>query len=1264
MQNTRAQSKTPPSGRAYMKRRNFGTAQRQMPLPSLVEVQQNSYDWFFQDKVPTDERVCQGLQELFLDMFPISSPDGTYSLEFVKYHIDDKPSISQEEAREKDRTWSRRLKATFRLVNVHSPKEIQEEELFVSDIPCMTARGTFIINGSERVIVNQLSRSAGVYFSADLSTPGSETYTAKLIPERGAWIEFDLTSSGAIMIKIDTKKKIPVTVLLRVLGVESTEELLKLFGGEVVTRELNEDIIGSLIAEEILGIDETPDINKYTRISREIFDVLTKHGRTNVQVYDIPSPIAATLEADKTTTIDEAKIELFRRLRPNEPHRIENARNYIDGFFFDKDRYNLGRVGRYKLNRRLGMDLPDSMRSLTVKDVCVILSKLFDLRDGMETMDDIDHLGNRRVRAVGELLYQQLRVGFVKMQRTAIDRWTTSAANHADYRPSTFITVRPITTALREFFNSSQLSQFMDQTNPLAELTHRRRLSALGPGGLSRERAGFEARDVHHTHYARVCPIETPEGPNIGLVTSLASYAKLNDYGFLVTPRRKVENGYLTTQIDYLSADEEDNFYVGRADLPMTEDGKVLPSPTGKIYARRGDNTIEIFPEELDYIDVAPKQIVSVSTSLIPFLEHDDANRALMGSNMQRQGVPLVFPDSPMVGTGVEHKLAHDSGSCVVSVDGGIVKYVDANRIEVEEDSGETRVYKMLKFSRSNQGTLVHQRPLVYHGQRIEADEVIADGQACDEGELALGRNVLVAFVSWEGYNFEDAILLSRRLVKEDFYTSIHIQEYQTDIRSITKLGNEEFTRDIPNVGQDMLQNLDVDGIVRIGAVVGPGDILVGKVTPKGESDETPEEKLLRAIFGEKAKDVRDTSLRVPHGEGGTVVSIRRQTKKDTPELEAGVLERVKVYVAQFRKITEGDKMAGRHGNKGVVSRIMAEEDMPYLSDGTPVDVVLNPLGVPSRMNLGQVLETMLGFVALNRGYKVSTPVFDSAQEKDILDDIKWIKETRFNHKEVWRGTHRIAVLNENEGKEALERYSKDPRYTIVDEMRDDCKLTIYDGRTGEPMANQVMVGVMYMLKLNHLVDDKMHARSIGPYSLITQQPLGGKTQFGGQRFGEMEVWALEGYGASHVLQEMLTIKSDDIRGRLKTYEKIVKGENLSTPGVPESFRVLIKELQGLALDVDVQFADGSFGPLQTATEEERLLLELELKKKAAQEAQEGAFGEDSSSSEKEEGLDEIDPEFAEALQEEANLDADSDDTQVVTEETAMSVDTTTEEGN
>ena len=817
-------------------------------------------------------------------------------------------------------------------------------------------------------------------------------------------------------------------------------------------------------------------------------------------------------------------------------------------------------------------------------------------------MDDIDHLGNRRVRAVGELLQNQVRIGLLRMERIARERMTTTP-DLATAMAKDLINVRPISAALREFFGSGQLSQFMDQTNPLAELTHRRRLSALGPGGLSRERAGFEARDVHHTHYGRVCPIETPEGPNIGLVTSLATFARINEYGFLVCPRRKVVDGQVTEEITYLSADEEDEYYVGRADLPMDENGYIIPSSTGGVYVRHQDNTIEVDPKELDYLDISPKQIVSVSTALIPFLEHDDANRALMGSNMQRQAVPLVFPDSPVVGTGIEHRIAKDSGSCVVSRRAGTVTYVDADRIEIKTDDGGYDEYRMQKFRRSNQGTAIHQRPIVSHGQHVDASEIIGDGQACDQGELALGRNVLVAFVSWEGYNFEDAILLSQRLVKEDFYTSIHIEEYEVESRD-TKLGPEEISRDIPNVGEDALKNLDEDGIVRIGAEVKAGDILVGKVTPKGESDQSPEEKLLRAIFGEKAREVRDTSLRVPHGEGGKVVEIKRLSReKNSEDLSAGVNEVVKVYVAQFRKITEGDKMAGRHGNKGVVSRIMAEEDMPYLSDGTPVDVVLNPLGVPSRMNLGQVLETMLGFVARENGYKVVTPVFESVTSEDIASDIKKIQETKYP------------------------------------EMRDDCKITIYDGRTGEPMANKVMVGVMYMLKLIHLVDDKIHARSIGPYSLITQQPLGGKTQFGGQRFGEMEVWALEGYGAAHMLQEMLTVKSDDIRGRLKTYERIVKGENLTKPGVPESFRVLIKELQGLALDVEIMYADGTFGELVLSEEEEKGQRRVSFKPDATVDDIDAAFLSDADAVSKGRGAGGIDDLFHEGAAEYSGLE-------------------------
>ena len=1131
------------SGTAFERRKVFGKEKNLIPLPDLVEVQRNSYSWFFQ--ADEEERASQGLQELFDEVFPIESYDGSFALELVNYIVDP-VSMSMEEARSRDLTWSRPLRATIRLVN-NKTGEIKEEEVYLSDFPAMTERGTFIINGTERVVVNQLARSAGVYYSAELGVPGRESFLAKLIPDRGAWIEFDLAADGVISTKIDNRKKIPITMILRVFGVQSTEDLLALFGAKEVERDLVEDnVMGMLLAEAIVSNDVSAriEIPKNTRLTKEHLEILWNNGRTKVMVWDVDSAIAATIERDRTDTPDEATLELFKRLRPNEPARMENAREYIDSVFFDARRYNLGRVGRYKINRRLGLDIPNTERLLTITDLVAIIAGLISLRDGNEHEDDIDHLGNRRVRAVGELLQNQVRIGLLRMERIARERMTTTP-DLATAMAKDLINVRPISAALREFFGSGQLSQFMDQTNPLAELTHRRRLSALGPGGLSRERAGFEARDVHHTHYGRICPIETPEGPNIGLVTSLATFARINEYGFLVCPRKKVVNGKITEEIVYLSADDEDEYYVGRADMPMDEEGNVLPkSVSGGIYVRHHDNTIEIRPDELQYMDISPKQIVSISTALIPFLEHDDANRALMGSNMQRQAVPLVFPDSPIVGTGIEHRIAKDSGSCVVSSRAGEVVYVDADRIEIKTAGGDIDTYNMAKFMRSNQGTVIHQKPLVQKGQKVKGNEVIADGQACDGGELALGRNVVVAFVSWEGYNFEDAILISQKLVKEDFYTSIHIEEYELEARD-TKLGSEEISRDIPNVGEDALKNLDEDGIVRIGAEVKAGDILIGKVTPKGESDQTPEEKLLRAIFGEKAREVRDTSLRVPHGESGTVVEIKRLSRENNgDDLAPGINEVVKVYVAQFRKITEGDKMAGRHGNKGVVSSIMAEEDMPYLSDGTPVDVVLNPLGVPSRMNLGQVLETMLGFVALQNGWKVVTPVFESATTEELAPYVKNIQETKYP------------------------------------EMETDCKITLYDGRTGEPMANKVEVGVMYMMKLIHLVDDKIHARSIGPYSLITQQPLGGKTQFGGQRFGEMEVWALEGYGAAHVLQEMLTVKSDDIRGRLKTYERIVKGENLSKPGVPESFRVLIKELQGLGLDVEIIYTDGSVGEL------------------------------------------------------------------------------------
>lgn len=1124
-------------------RLTFGRARDLEPIPDLIEVQRYSDRWFFQKDVEPDKRESMGLQELFDEIFPIESYDGSFALEFVRFYVE-APTIREEEARQRDLTWQMPIRATIRLVN-RKTSEIKEEDIFLGDFPVMTERGTFIINGTERVVVNQLARSAGVYFSSDANIPGQETYICKVIPDRGAWLEFDLTPGDVLSVNIDNRKKIPVTMFLKAFGVANNDEILRLFEARETDVDLvEEEVKGRLLAEDV--VDEGGDvvIARNDRLTKEHIEKLWHLGRTRIRIWDVDPALAATLERDPSANVDEAMLDLFRRLRPNEPARMENAREYIQGLFFDTRRYNLGRVGRYKVNKRLKLDVPRSTRLLTIEDVVAMLKGLMDLRNGIGSEDDIDHLGNRRVRAVGELLQNQVRVGLLRMERIAKERMTTVP----DLEKATakdLINVRPISASLREFFGSGQLSQFMDQTNPLAEVTHRRRLSALGPGGLSRERAGFEARDVHYTHYGRVCPIETPEGPNIGLVTSLATYAKVNEYGFLITPKRVVRDGVVTDEIIYVSADEEDEFNSGRANTPIGENGEILGDTVGdEVHVRRRGVIHEVAPSEMDCLDVSPKQIVSVSTALIPFLEHDDANRALMGSNMQRQAVPLICAEAPRVGTGMEYRIAKDSGACVVARRGGTATYVDADRIEISTDDGGVDQYRLIKFRRSNQGTIIHQKPIVEENEKVEAGDILADGESVDQGELALGRNVLIAFVPWEGYNYEDAILLSERLVKEDFYTSIHIEEYEIDARD-TKLGPEEITRDIPNVGEDALKDLDEHGIVRIGAEVGAGDILVGKVTPKGESDQSPEEKLLRAIFGEKAREVRDTSLRVPHGECGKIVGIKRLIREENGEdMNPGVNEVVKVYVAQLRKITVGDKMAGRHGNKGVVSRIQPVEDMPYLPDGTPVDVVLNPLGVPSRMNLGQVLETIMGFVAVENDLHIATPVFEGATEGDVFTALQQLSEDK--HPEL---TH-------------------------------DGRITLYDGRTGEAMENKVAVGYMYMLKLIHLVDDKIHARSIGPYSLITQQPLGGKAQFGGQRFGEMEVWALEGYGASHILQEMLTVKSDDIRGRLKTYERIVKGQNLTKPGVPESFRVLVKELQGLGLDVEIGYDDGSVGEL------------------------------------------------------------------------------------
>jgi len=1120
------------------RRLTFGRARDLVEIPDMIEVQRDSYNWFYQENREADMRSRQGLQELLQEVFPIESYDGSFALEFVRYILDD-PSTEEEEARQRDLTWSRPVRATIRLVN-RKTRELKEEEIFLGDFPIMTGRGTFVINGTERVVVNQLARSAGIYFTKDEMIPGQEAYSAKIIPERGAWLEFALSQGEPLTVNIDNRKKIPATLLLKIFGAGSNEGVLELFNSRTVEKDVSEDDVrGLLSAESVLDPDGGVILPRNRLITKEHLEALWDMGRTKVRVWDADPAIALTLERDNAANADDAMVELFRKLRPNEPARIENAREYVHTLFFDPRRYNLGRVGRYKMNRSLGIEIPEEIRLLQLQDLAKIVTGLLTLKEPEKIGDDIDHLGNRRVRSVGELLANQIRIGLLRMERIAKERMTTipdlGAAMARD-----LINVRPIAASLREFFGSGQLSQFMDQTNPLAEVTHRRRLSALGPGGLSRERAGFEARDVHYTHYGRVCPIETPEGPNIGLVTSLATYARLNEYGFLITPRRKVVNGRVTGEIVFLSADEEDGVYVGMANTPVDDEGMITEP---ECFTRFQGNIVTIPREEVTYLDVSPKQIVSSSTALIPFLEHDDANRALMGSNMQRQAVPLIAPTAPVVGTGMEHRIAKDSGSCVVARKDGTVEYVDSTRVEIRSGV-ESIVYPMIKFRRSNQGTIIHQKPLVRKGDTVAAGEIIADGQAVEGGELALGRNVLVAFMAWEGYNFEDAILLSERLVKEDFYSSIHIEEYEIEARD-TKLGPEEITRDIPNVGEDVLKNLDDEGIVRVGAEVNAGDILVGKVTPKGESDQTPEEKLLRAIFGEKAREVRDTSLKVPHGARGKVVAVKQMTRADSPDaLSPGVNMVVKIYVAQLRKITVGDKMAGRHGNKGVVSRILPVEDMPYLPDGTPVDVVLNPLGVPSRMNLGQVLETIMGFVAMQNDWKVATPVFEGANEQEIFDLLNTV---------------------------AKEKYT---------ELTSDGMITLYDGRTGDPVEKKVTVGCMYMLKLIHLVDDKIHARSIGPYSLITQQPLGGKAQFGGQRFGEMEVWALEGYGAANILQEMLTVKSDDIRGRLKTYERIVKGQNLTKPGVPESFRVLVKELQGLGLDVEVKYSDGVIGEL------------------------------------------------------------------------------------
>ena len=1056
----------------YRERLNLGKIDEILDMPNLIEVQQKSYQWF----------LDEGLREMFRDISPIQDFTGNLVLEFIDYALGE-PKYPVEECKKRDVTYAAPLRVRTRLINKETG-EVKEQEVFMGDFPLMTEKGTFIINGAERVIVSQLVRSPGVYFGRSQDTTGKFLYSASIIPNRGAWLEFEFDVNDILYVRIDRTRKLPVTVLLKALGLGNNYQL--------------------------------------------------------TEAFDEHESIKLTLERDNTQNEEEALIEIYKRLRPGEPPTVDSARTLFETLFFDPKRYDLASVGRYKINKKLGLDIPaktikasvdaegneipgeEAVKVLTKEDVIEVVRYLLNLHEGIGEIDDIDHLGNRRLKSVGELLQNQFRIGLARMERVVRERMTIQDVEVIT--PQALINIRPVVAAIKEFFGSSQLSQFMDQTNPLAELTHKRRLSALGPGGLSRERAGFEVRDVHHSHYGRMCPIETPEGPNIGLIGSLTTFARINEFGFIETPYRKVIDSKVTDEIVYMTADEEDKYIVAQANEEF--DPVTREFLNNRVSVRYRDDILEVPSNQVQLMDVSPKQLVSIATALIPFLENDDANRALMGSNMQRQAVPLLRTEAPLVGTGMEYKAAIDSGVVVLAKRKGTVVKVTGEEIRIKTDKG-IDTYRLLKYERSNQGTCINQRPIVMEGQMVEAGEVIADGPSTDMGELALGKNILVAFMPWEGYNYEDAILISEELVIGDVFTSVHIEEYEAEARD-TKLGAEEITRDIPNVGEGSLDDLDEQGIIRIGAEVRPGDILVGKVTPKGETELTAEERLLRAIFGEKAREVRDTSLRVPHGESGRIIDVKVFSRENGDELAPGVNRLVRVYIAQKRKISEGDKMAGRHGNKGVIAKILPVEDMPFLPDGTPVQIVLNPLGVPSRMNLGQILETHLGWAAKVLGCHVATPVFGGASEKEIINFFEKAK------------------------------------------LPKNGKTQLFDGRTGESFDNPVTVGYVYMLKLAHLVDDKIHARSTGPYSLVTQQPLGGKAQFGGQRFGEMEVWALEAYGAAYTLQELLTVKSDDVVGRVKTYEAIVKGENIPEPGVPESFKVLIKELQSLSLDVKV----------------------------------------------------------------------------------------------
>ena len=1214
-------------------RMSFSKIDEALEMPNLIEVQKKSYRWLIEE----------GLMEVFRDISPISNYSGNLLIDFVSYNLDSKPKYSIEECKDHDANYAAPLKVDVRLTNKQTG-EVKQSEIFMGDFPLMTDRGTFIINGAERVIVSQIVRSPGMYYDSTIDKTGKHIYTAQVIPYRGAWLEYETDVNDIFYVKIDKNRKLPITVLIRALGIETERDIIDYFGQE------------------------------HLLIESASKDELERQAAEN-----------------RTTAGEEALKEIYKRLRPGEPAIVESAQILVNNSFFDPKRYDLAPVGRYKYDKKLelthrirghkltrpvvnpltgeivaepgvvlsveaaraieescvnevwveaedgaevkvfsnntvdpawvlGYSLKDCgvsekcyypvlreiieetggdeealkaqvkrrinelcPKHITKDDIFASVNYLLCLSHEIGTTDDIDHLGNRRLRSVGELLQNQFRIGLSRMDKNIKEKM--SIQDNETVTPQQLINIRPVTTAIREFFGSSPLSQFMDQANPLAELTHKRRLSALGPGGLSRDRASFDVRDVHYTHYGRMCPIETPEGPNIGLISYLSTYARISDYGFIEAPYRRVdkETGVVTDEIVYMTADVEDNYIVAQANEPLDEEHRFV---NARVAARDRAEIIEVPRERVDFMDVSPKMVVSVATAMIPFLENDDNSRALMGSNMQKQAVPLLTTESPIVGTGMEYKAAMDSGVVILAEDGGYVERVTADDITIRSDSGVKRTYHLEKFKRSNQGTCINQRPIVHVGDRVEAGECIADGQATSNGEISLGKNALIGFMSWEGYNYEDAVLLNERLVRDDVYTSIHVEEYSHEARE-TKLGPEEITREIPNVGEDALKDLTSEGIVKIGTEVRAGDILVGKVTPKGETELTAEERLLRAIFGEKAREVRDTSLRLPHGETGIVIDVKVFSRENNDELSPGVTKVVRVYIAQKRKISVGDKMAGRHGNKGVVSRILPPEDMPFLPDGTPLDIVLNPLGVPSRMNIGQVLEVHLGMAARKLGWKIMTPVFDGATEKDITECLKeaGLGRAPFAN-ENFDGKPIYEVMGiRDDGKEDLrpltteERADKDYQAALIKENKlriVDGKTILYDGRTGEPFDNPVTVGIMYYLKLHHLVDDKIHARSTGPYSLITQQPLGGKAQFGGQRFGEMEVWALEAYGAAYTLQEILTVKSDDVVGRVKTYEAIVKGQNIPNPGVPESFKVLVKELQSLALDVRVLDREGN----------------------------------------------------------------------------------------